>query len=91
MEPPEEQRHRVEEVGGGQSLQGDTGTHEGPATDDREANGKPERVGTGRRLASGVGSRRVRRSGRQRAKEEGMGLRSRRRCCTLDQYDHAWT
>ena len=57
MEPPEEQRHRVEEVGGGQSLQGEHRiVHEEPATEDREANGQPERVGTGgRRITEGSG------------------------------------
>ena len=56
MEPPEEQRHRVEEVGGGQSLQGEHRiVHEEPATEDREANGQPERVGTGgRRIEEGA-------------------------------------
>ena len=47
-----------------------TGMHKEPATEDRKANGQPERVGRSGRLASGGELRRVRRSGRQRVKEE---------------------
>ena len=91
MEPPEEQRHRVEEVGGGQSLQGEHRNARGAATEDREANGQPERVGTGGRLASGGGLRRVRRSGRQRAKEEGMRRRRRGRLWQGNGFDNRRT
>ena len=60
-----------------------TGTHEEPATEDREANGQPERVGTGGGLASGQCLRGFPRAGGQRMREKGMRRQRERRLRSL--------